>query len=211
MPQVAAQPATTSSYQQYNSQQWTPGNANSGPYQQYLQQAVMQNKSSGATSYTPFGFPSIVRPQQPPMGQDQGNYDNHSRPVAPTQEQRRVSSHKEPLHSASGSSQGQRHTAQTYLFPQTAPAHASGPSSRTTYASAPQYAQQSSSTQNVYPEATVSQIQAATSGTTYSQGPLPHKLTDKANQSQPATTATASRRVDRGPQPNVSSSVSTAH
>jgi hypothetical protein len=64
-------------------------------YLQYSQQPIMQSSS---TSYTPFGFPSAVRPQQLPTGQDRGNHDNHSRPVAPTQEQRRVPSHQEPLH-----------------------------------------------------------------------------------------------------------------
>jgi hypothetical protein len=166
------------------------GNPNVGQskqYSQYSQQPIMQNSS---TSYTPFGFPS-----------DQGNHDNHSHPVAPTQDQRRGPSHQEHMHYGnSGSSQVQWRTAQMYSPPQTIPAHAPGPSSHATHKSrSPQNTQQSSST-NIYPQATVNQSRATASGAAYSQGPLPHKTTNIASQSQLATAL--------GPQLNASSSVS---
>ena len=186
------EPVLSSSYQQYNPQQWTPGNPNSGQskqYSQYSQQPVMQNNS---TSYTSFSFRS-----------DQSNHINHSHPVAPTQEQRRVPSHQEPLHYGnSGSSQGQWRTAQTYYSPQqTIPVHAPGPSSQATYNSRrPQNTQQTSLT-NIYPEATVSQSQGTASGAAYPQGPLPHKTTNITTQSELATAL--------GPQPSASNPVST--
>jgi hypothetical protein len=192
-----AQPVAISSYQQYNPPQWTSGNANGGQLQQYsqhLQQPTMQNISSRHFS---FGPPPDS--QQLPQGQDRGNCDNHSRPMAPMQDQSVVSSRQDPLHYGNlSSSQGQRHTI---------PAQASGPSSHARYTSRPQHALQSSSTQNLYPH----QTRAAASDTTHSQRPLPHKMTDAANQSQPTTTPTAPRPVVRDPQRNASSSVSTAH
>ena len=199
MPQVMVQPVASSSYQQSNPQQWIPGNPNGGQstqYSPYSQQPIMQNSS---TSYTPFGFPSAVRPQQLPTGQVRGNRDNHSRPVAPTQEQKRLPSHQEPLHLGnSSSSQGQWRTAQMYSPLQTIPVHAPGPSSQAAYKSRPSQNTQESSSTNIYPEVTVSQSQATESGPTYSQGPLPHKTTNTASQLATAL----------GPQPNVSSSVS---
>ena len=187
---MTVQPVAGSSYQQSNSQRWTPGNPNIGQskqYPQYSQQPIMQNSS---TSYTPFGFPS-----------DQGNYDNHSHPVAPTQDQRRVPSHQEHMHYGnSSSSQVQWRTAQMYSPSQTIPVHPPGPSSQATYKSrSPQNTHQSSST-NIYPQATVNQSQASASGAAYSQGPIPLKTTNMVTQSQLATAL--------GPQPNTSSSVS---
>lgn len=175
-------------------QQWIPGNSNGGQstqhlYSSYSQQPIMQNSS---TSYTPYGVPSAVHPQQLPTGRDRGNRHNHSRPVAPTQERRHVASHQEPLHYGnSGSSQGQRRTAQIYSLPPTIPVHAPGPSSQATYKG-------SSFQSTQQPEATASQSQATTSGPTYSQGPLPHKATHTTSQLATAL----------GPQSNTSSSVS---
>jgi hypothetical protein len=213
MPQVTAQPIVASSYQPYISQQWTAGIPSEGQSQQHSQQPTMQNNSSRATSYTPFGSLPVVRPQHLPTGQDQGNYDSHFLPMASTQEQRRVSPRQELLHYGnSSSSPGQRHTVQIHSSLQTTPAHASGLSSHAMYMSrTPQYPQQSSSTQNVYLEAPGSQNQAAASGTTYSQASLPHKTTDAANHSQLVTTVTASRPVLWGPQSNALSSVSIPH
>ena len=176
------QPVAISSYQQSNPQQWIPENPNGGQSMQFSQQPIMQN---GATSYTPYGVPSAVRPQRLSTGQDRGNSDNHSRPVAPKQEQKPVPSLQEPLHF--GSSQGQRRTAQMYSLPPTVPVHAPGPSS------------QNRPFQNTQqPEPTVSQSQATTSGPTYSQGPLPYKTTNTTSQLATAL----------GPQLNASSSVS---
>ena len=67
----------------------------------------------------PVNFPSAVHPQQLPTVQDRGNRDNHSRPVASKQEQRRVSSDQEH-YGNTGSSHGQW---QTYSLPQTIPVH----------------------------------------------------------------------------------------
>lgn len=192
MPQVPMQSVASSSYQQSNSQQWIPGSSNGGQsaqYSPYSQQPIIHNSS---TSYIPYGFPSAVHPQQLPTGQDRGNRDNHSRPVAPRQEQRRVPSHQEPLHHGNSvPSQGQRHTEQMYSPPPTIPVHAPGLSSQAAYKARPfQNTQQ--------PEATVSQSQATASGPTYSQGPLPHKTTNTTSQLATAL----------GPQPNASSSVS---
>ena len=196
MPQVTVQPVASSSYQQSNPQQWIPGNPNGGQstqYSPYSHQPIMQNSS---TSYIPLGFPPAVRPQQLPTGQDRGNRDNHSRPVAPTQEQRRVPSHQEPLHyNNSGSSQGQW---QTYSPPQITPVHAPDSSSQAAYKSRPSQNTQQSSSTNIYPEATGSQIQVTASDPTYSQGLLPQKTTNTASQLATAL----------GPQPNASSSVS---
>lgn len=191
MPQVTAQPIASSSYQQPNIQQWIPPNGGqSTQYSPYLQQPMMQNSS---TSYAPFGFSPAV-PQQLPTGQDRGNRDNHSRPVAPTQEKRRVPSHQEHLHYGnSSSSKGHRRMNS----PQTIPVHASGPSSQAAYKSGPSQTQQSSLT-NTHPEATNSQSQATASGPTYSQGPLQHNTTNTASQLATAL----------GPQVNSSSIVS---
>ena len=168
-----------------------PENLNGGQstqYSPYSQQPIIQNSS---TSYSPYGVPSAVRPQHVPTGQDRGNRDNHSRPVAPTPERRRVPSHQDPLHhGSSGSSQGQRRASQMYSPPQTIPVHAPGPSSEAAYKDRP-----SQNTQQ--PEAMVTQSQA-TSGPTYSQGPLPHKTTSTTSQLATAL----------GPQPNASNSVS---
>jgi hypothetical protein len=184
------QPVANSSYQQSNPQQWTPGNPNGGQSTQYLpysQQPIMQNSS---TSFTPYNVPSAVRPQQLTTGQDRGNRDNHSRPVAPTQEH--VLSHQELLHyDNSSSSQGQRRPSQIYSPPPTIPVHVPGPSSQAAYKGRPfQNTQQ--------PEASVSQIQVTASGPTYSQGPLPHKTTNTTSQLATAL----------GPQPNASNLVS---
>ena len=91
MPQVTAQPVVASSYQPYISQQRTAGIPSEGQSQQHSQQPTMQNNSSRATSYTASGSLPVVPPQRLLTGQDQGNYDSHSRPMASTQEQRRVS------------------------------------------------------------------------------------------------------------------------
>ena len=180
------QPAASGSYHQYSPQQWTSGNPNVGQskqYSQYSQQPIMQNSS---TSYSPFGFPS-----------DQGDYDNHSHPVAPTQDQRRGPSRQEYFHYGnSGSSQVQW---QTYSPPQTIPVHTPGPSSQATYKSRPPKNTQQSSSTKIYPEATVRTV-GQSQATAYSQGPLPHKTTNMATQSQLATAL--------GPQTNASSSVS---
>lgn len=186
------QPVASSSYQQSNPQQWISGNPNGGQSSQYSPYSQKPTMQSSSTSYIPYGVPSAVRPQQLPTGQDRGNHDNHSRPVAPTQEQRHASSHQEPLHYGnSGSSQGRRRTAQMYSPPPTIPVHAPGSSSQAVYKGRPfQNTQQ--------PEATVSQTQATASGPTYSHGPLPHKTTNTTSELATAL----------GPQPNASSSVS---
>ena len=183
------QPVASGSYQQYNPQQWTPGNPNGGQskqHSQYSQQPIMQNRP---TSYSPYSFPS-----------DQGNHNNHSHPVVPTQEQRRVSSHQEQHlnYGNSGRNQGQWREAQMYSPPQIIPVHAPGPSSQAAYKSRPPKNTQQSSPTNTYPEATVSQSQAMASG---NQGPLLHKPTNiTTTQSQLATAL--------GPQPSALSSVS---
>ena len=173
IPQVTVQRVASGSYQQYNPQQWT----------QYSQQPITQNSS---TSYIPYSFAS-----------DQGNHNNHSRPVVPTQEQRRVSSQQEPLHYGNPDfGQGQWRTAQMYSPP--TPVYAPGPSSQAAYKSRPSQNTQQSSPTNTYPEATVNQSQATASG---AQGPLPRKPSNiTTTQSQLATAL--------GPQPNASSSVS---
>ena len=182
MPQVTMQPvASSSSYQQSNIQQWIPENPNDGQstqYSPYSQQPIMQNSS---TSYTPISFSSPT-PQQLPTGQDQGNRENRSRPLAPTQEQRRVPSHQDNTktsyyrNSNFGQGQWRMYSPQT-----TIPVHAPGPSSQAAYKSGPSQTQQSSLT-NTHSEATVSQSQATASGPTYSQGPLPRKTTNTAGQ-----------------------------
>jgi hypothetical protein len=196
MPQVTVQPVANSSYQQSNPQQWIPGNSSGGQstqYSPYSQQPIMQNSR---TSYNPIGFPSAVRPQQLPTGQDRGNRDNHSRPVAPKQEQRRVPSDQEPVHYGnSGASQSQWQ----YSPPQTIPVHAPGPSSQAAYKNRPSQNTQQSSSTNIYPEATASQSQATANDPTYSpQGLPPHKTTNTVSQ----------LAIALGPQPNASSSVS---
>lgn len=192
VPQVTVQPSGSSSYQQQahanvngQSQQ-----TSDQLYSQYSQQNVMQNSLSRAASYAPFGVRSAVRTQQ-------SGYDNHSRPMDPTQEQSRLLSQQEPLHYGSiGSNQGQQYTTTSL---QTIPTQAPALSSHTVHMTRPpkQYAQQSSSIQNVYPGAVVSQTQATASGSTYPQDPPPHTT---MNMAQPQVTVVAS-----------SSSVSTAY
>ena len=203
MPQVTTQSVGNISYQQ-----WTPPNAISGGqsqqpshqmYSQYSQQNIMQNSSSRAASYAPFGFPAAIPSQHQPMGQD------HSRPMAPAQEHRRVPTHQEPLqYGIAVSNQGQRHSSASALqgqvnsSPQTVPAQVPGPSSHAAHMTrfAVQFAQQPSSTQKFYSEAAIGPNQASASGTTYRQGPPSRGTTNVASQFQPlATTVAASQPV----------------